>query len=74
MHCPLPPPAPPCPVHDLECPLVHDLECPMALIGWNSVVWCGLHHCVCFQVTEPGLCTNTRFVFTTHTEWTASRP
>lgn len=47
---------------------------PLLLIGWKSVVWFHLSHFVCFPFTEPGLRTNTGFLFNAHAERTASRP
>ncbi len=40
---------------------------------WNSVVWLGLSHFCLFPIfIDPGLCTHTGCIFSTHTEWTAS--
>ena len=49
------------------CP-VHEHEQPLLLIGWNTVVWFGQNHFVCFLFTEPGLCTDTFSLFSDHTQ------
>lgn len=54
--------------------LVHEHEFPLLLIRWNSVVWLGFSHFICFPFTESVLCKNTGFLFSDHKERTASGP